>query len=154
MRFGIAVMLMMAPILAQTASDPVLGTWYLNVAKSRYDPGPRPRSQTRVYTLDKDGIKAVSTTVYANGNSDTVHYPSNYDGKEHPVAGSPDTDGIVMKKVDDRTAESNLIHAGKVIGTTRRTVSRDGKTLTIVYKGVGPKGEQVSNNTVYDKATQ
>lgn len=153
MRYFIAAILTMAPVLAQNTSDPVLGTWYLNVAKSRYDPGPPPRSQTRVYTLDKDGIKAVSTTVYANGNSDTVHYPSNYDGKEHPVAGSPDTDGIVMKKVDERTAESNLMHAGRVIGTTRRTVSRDGKTLTIVYKGVGPKGEQVNNNTVYDKAT-
>lgn len=136
------------------AADPIIGTWQLNVAKSRYDPGPPPKSQTRIYTQDKTGIKAISITVYKNGNTDTVHYPSDYDGKEHPVAGSPDTDGIVMKRVDDYTAESNLLHAGKVIGSTRRSVSRDGKTLTITYKGVGPGGEQVSNTTLYERVVE
>lgn len=139
---------------ALQAADPILGTWQLNVAKSHYDPGPPPKSQTRIYTQDKNGIKAVSIIEYKNGNTDTVHYPSDYDGKEHPVAGSPDTDGIVMKRVDDYTAESNLIHAGKVIGTTTRTVSRDGKTMTIIFKGTGPAGEQVSNHTVYDKVIE
>ena len=141
-------------VVGLQAADLILGTWQLNVAKSRYDPGPPPKSQTRIYAQDKTGIKAISITVYKNGNTDTVHYPSDYDGKEHPVAGSPDTDGIVMKRVDDYTAEPTLIHAGKLIGSTRRTVSRDGKSLTFAYKGTGPAGEQVSNSTFYDRVVE
>jgi len=134
-----------------SAADPVLGTWRLNVAKSRYDPGPPPRSQTRIYREENGEVKAVVVTVYKNGNTDTVHYAANYDGKEHPVSGSPDTDGILMKKVDDNTAESLLTHAGNTIGTARRTVSRDGLTMTITFKGPGERGQQVNNTAFYDK---
>ncbi len=151
MRHIALLVLLLASALAVRAADPILGTWQLNLSKSRYDPGPPPRSVTRTYTQDKTGIKAVAITVYRNGNTDTVHYPSDYDGREHPVAGSPDTDGIVMKQVNDLTAESTLMHAGRVIGVTRRTVSKDGKSLVITFKGTGPKGEQVSNTTYYDK---
>jgi hypothetical protein len=142
-------MLVIAPLLV-CAADPVAGTWFLNLAKSRYSPGPPPRSQTRTYTEEKDGIKAVVITVYKNGNTDTVYYPANYDGKEHPVLGAPDRDGIVMKRIDEYTAESILTHAGKTIGVARRTVSPDGRTMTITYKG-DSGGESVNNTAVYER---
>jgi hypothetical protein len=140
------VVLLLSVALTMRAADPVVGTWHLNLEKSRYDPGPPPRSQTRIYREENGELKAVVITVYKNGNSDTVHYPANYDGKEHPVSGSPDTDGILMKRVDDYTAESTLTHAGHTIGTARRTVSRDGQTMTITFKG-----SEVSNTAFYDK---
>ena len=46
---GITLMgLMASPELsfAQSGSDPFLGVWQLNVAKSKYSPGPPPKSQT------------------------------------------------------------------------------------------------------------
>jgi len=46
---GITLMgLMASPQLgfAQSESDPFLGVWQLNVAKSKYSPGPPPKSQT------------------------------------------------------------------------------------------------------------
>jgi len=149
-RFTLVVLLLVAAITMR-AADPVLGTWHLNLAKSRYDPGPPPKSQTRIYREENGEIKAVVVTVYKNGNSDTVHYAANYDGKEHPVDGSPDTDGILMKRVNEYTAESLLTHAGRTIGTARRTVSRDGQTMTISFKGPGESGQQVNNTTYYDK---
>ena len=132
--------------LAMRAADPVVGTWHLNLAKSRYDPGPPPKSQTRIYREENGEVKAVVVTVYDNGNSDTVYYPANYDGKEHPVSGSPDTDGILMTRVDDYTAESILKHAGHPIGTARRKVSLDGQTMTITFKG-----GDVNNSAYYEK---
>jgi hypothetical protein len=132
------------------AADPVLGTWTLNLGKSKYIPGPAPRSQTRVYGQDADGIKVTVVTVNPDGSSSTVLYPANYDAREHPVAGSRDTDGIVMKRVDDRTAESVLKHAGMTMGIARRTVSEDGRTMTITYQGES-QGERVNNIGVYDK---
>ena len=152
MRYVTLVLLLGTAALRLSAADVVIGTWNLNVAKSRYDPGPPPVSQTRVYREEKGEVKAMITTVYKNGNSATVHYPANYDGKEYPVSGSPDTDGISMTRVDEYTAESVLIHAGKPIGTTKRVVSRDGQTMTITFKGVGELGEPVNNTAVYTKA--
>ena len=35
----------------------LLGAWQLDLAKSRYVPGPPPRSETRTYVRDKDGMK-------------------------------------------------------------------------------------------------
>ena len=52
---------------AGSADDPVLGTWHLNVAKSKYSPGPAPKSQVRTYEAHKDGVKATIRTIYADG---------------------------------------------------------------------------------------
>jgi len=151
MRRVALVILLFGAASVLRAADPVIGTWHLNLLRSRYDPGPPPKSQTRIYREENGGVKAVVITVHKNGNSDTVHYPAEYDGKEHPVSGSPDTDGILMKRVNDYTAESELTHAGKTIAVTRRTVSRDGKTMTITYKGVGVGEDQVNNTAYYEK---
>ena len=144
-RLALLVVLLGAALVMR-AADPVIGTWHLNVEKLRYDPGPPPKSQTRIYREEDGGVKAVVITVYKNGNSDTVHYAANYDGKEHPVEGSPDTDGILMTRIDDHAAESVLTHAGHTIGMARRTVSRDGQTMTITFKG-----SDVNNTAYYEK---
>lgn len=145
------IVMLGAVVTVWAATDPAVGTWTLNLAKSKYIPGPPPKSQTRIYQEDAGGgIKATVKTVNPDGTSVVVIYPSNWDGKEYPVSGSPDTDGIIMKKVDDRTSESLLKHAGAVIGVARRTISQDGKTMTIIYKGV-VQGETVNNVAVYEK---
>ena len=132
------------------AADPVLGIWNLNVAKSNYRPGPAPKSQTRIYEEHPEGIKVTIKTVHADGKSTSVEHPVNYDGKEHPVTGSSQTDAIALEKVDEYTSEATLKHAGKVIGTNRRSISRDGRTMTIDYEGTDQRGA-VKNKAVYDK---
>jgi hypothetical protein len=132
------------------AADPAVGTWKLNLAKSKYVPGPAPRSQTRVYAEAPDGMKATVTTLNRDGRTFVEEYAANYDGVEHAVTGDPYLDGIIMKKVDAFTAESTLIHAGVVLGMAKRTVSADGKTMTITYQGT-LGGQKVNNIGVYDK---
>jgi hypothetical protein len=44
-----------APLFAQ--ENPFLGTWKLNVAKSKFNPGPAPKSLTRTITADGSGTK-------------------------------------------------------------------------------------------------
>jgi|SRR5579871_293011 len=132
------------------AADPAVGTWKLNLAKSRYRPGPPPKSQTRVYKEAPDGMRATVTTVNPDGLMFVEEYPSNTDGVEHAVKGDPYLDGIIMTKVDDFTAESTLIHGEVILGKAKRTVSPDGKTMTITYQGM-LGGEKVDNIAVYDK---
>ena len=107
---------------SQPVRDPLLGTWVLNVAKSKFVPGPAPKSQRRTYEAHPQGVKATIQTVYADGRSASMQYTANYDGVEYPVTGSPDSDAIALKKINDLTAEATLMHAGKIMATVRRVV--------------------------------
>jgi hypothetical protein len=128
------------------AAEPVVGTWTLNLAKSRFSPGPAPKEETRVYEAQGEGIKVTVRTVAADGHSTTVLISANYDGKDYPVTGSSAYDAIALKKISDQIAEATLTHAGKAVATSRREVSSDGRTMTITYTG-----QQVNNKAVYEK---
>ena len=41
--------------LTAQAADPLVGTWELSIAKSTYNPGPAPRSETRNYVVVGEG---------------------------------------------------------------------------------------------------
>jgi len=128
----------------------VFGTWQLNVARSRFAPGPPYKNQIRVYERHENGVKATIKTTYSDGHTTDVEYSADYDSLEYPVTGSPDYDSIKLKKVDTHTAEAVLGHAGKQFATARRTISEDGKTMTIVVN-VDFAGSQVHNVMVYDR---
>jgi hypothetical protein len=128
----------------------LLGTWKLNLAKSKYRSGPPPQSQTRTYEPEGQGVKATIRTTFADGRSTTVGYVANYDSLEYAVTGSPDADTIALKRVGPRTAEATLSHAGRVIASASRVISEDGNILTITYQGV-QLGNQVDYVAVYDK---
>jgi hypothetical protein len=130
--------------------DLVLGVWVLNVAKSTYSSGPPPRSQTRTYEAHDKGVKASIVTVYADGQSTSTEYVAAYDSIEYPLTGSPNSDGIALKKIDAFTAEVTVMHGGKPVGTARRVISADGKTMTITYQGQWA-GKPAENVMVYER---
>jgi len=49
------------------AAAPEIGTWNLNVAKSKFSPGPAPQSQTRTYAATDAGIALTVATTGADG---------------------------------------------------------------------------------------
>ena len=53
--------------LAAQGADPLVGKWQLNVAKSKYTPGPAPKSETRTYVVAGQDIKASSQGVDGTG---------------------------------------------------------------------------------------
>ena len=126
----------------------LLGTWHLNVAKSKYRIGAPPKSQTRIYEPQGESVKATITTIYRDGRSTTVGYVASYDSLEYAVTGSPDADTIALKKVAPRTAEVTLSHAGRATASVRRVISEDGQSMTIAYKGE-VLGQEVDYVAVY-----
>ena len=137
-------------VSAQT--DPVLGTWRLNVAKSKYAPGPPPVSETRVYeTFGAGGVKATFNREEPGGKKVTINYSAMYDGKDYPYTGSPDADTIALKRVDRNTTEATLKKNGKVTLTTRAVVAPDGKTRTLTTTGTNAQGQKVNNVVVFEK---
>jgi hypothetical protein len=133
------------------AADPVVGTWKLDVAKSKFSPGPAPKSATRVYTESADGIALDGKTVGADGKEASMHAAYKADGKSHPVSGNPDADAVTAKSVNATTWDFTLTKAGKVVGSVHRVVSADGKTLTVENKGTHNDGVAYDDTLFYTR---
>ena len=152
-----AMLVLLVGILALTSSmsaqapKALLGTWKLNVAKSKFSPGPAPKSMTITYAAAGDGLKISVDVVPATGASQHWEMSGNYDGKDNPVTGNPDADMISMKKIDDQHGESTFKKGGKVMVTNARVISADGKTLTITSKGTTADGKPRHDVQVFER---
>jgi hypothetical protein len=133
------------------AADPALGTWKLNVAKSKYSPGPAPKSGSLTYEASGDAVKRTGEQIAADGKKSSFSYTAKMDGKFYPVTGSDLFDEISIKKIDDHNTEATMKKAGKVAANAKRSVSKDGKAMTITITGTNAKGEKINNVSVYDK---
>lgn len=132
-------------------SDPVIGTWRLNATKSTFTSGPALKSQTRTYSQNGQRIALVMKSTSADGKETTSETMYQLDGKDYPVTGSPDFDSLSAQQVDPQTAKFTLKRGGKAIGTTTRTVSKDGKTLTSKMKLTSASGGETDHVLVFDK---
>src|SRR5262245_40022613 len=150
MAFGVVLGTDIVTVSAQ-ASDPRIGTWKLNVAKSKYSPGPAPQSLTVKVEPAGQGEKVTAEFVNADGSRTTTQYTAGFDGKDAPLTGSQIADIVSLKRMDARTTVRTDKKGDKVAQTLTRVVSQDGKTMTVTTKGTNAQGQAVSNVAVFDK---
>jgi hypothetical protein len=132
-------------------ADSNLGTWKLNLAKSKFYQGP-PVSETAVVEAwETNGIKSAGTVVLPDGQSVAVGWSAHYDGKDYKVTGLPDADTIAYTRVDANTVAFTLKKGGKVVGTGNAVVSNNGKMRTSTGTMTNAKGQKVNIVLVYDK---
>jgi hypothetical protein len=131
--------------------DPVLGTWKLNVEKSKFIPGPGWQSQTRVYQSTPTGVSVTWTGLSATGEKMQVSYTFSYDGKDYRMAGSASYDTLNAVRIDALTVKSEEKRNGITVGIAMRKISPDGRVLTITDKGTNRKGEAFSQVLVFDR---
>ena len=76
--------------VAAFGADNTIGTWKLNVAKSKYTPAPMPiKSLTTTREAMEGGAKATTTGVQADGTPINSTVTVKYDGKDTKVTGAP-----------------------------------------------------------------
>jgi hypothetical protein len=143
------VLMLAAASVVLAQSSPFVGTWKLNLEKSKFNPGPAPQSSTR--TWDESGMVMVNG-INAAGKATSYGYTIKDDGKEYPTMGAiPNTaDKITAKKVDANTYEATFTKTGTQVETTSFKISNGGKTLTIHAKGTSPAGP-FDNLQVWEK---
>jgi hypothetical protein len=141
---------MLCSLLAASTADPVLGVWKLNLSRSRFNPGPAPRSQTRSYIQTPNGIQVTIRSVDLKGRSATIEFPEKYDGKDYAVQGSDVADALAMVRINDYMAEATMKHGGTVVATARRLITDEGKTLVISFKQFSTD-QPVDNELVYER---
>jgi hypothetical protein len=132
-----------ASSLAQS-TDPLVGTWKLDAAKSSYKPGPGSKSSTLVIEAVGKSMKVSVDAVTADGPL-KWSYTASPDGKDAPVTGNPnaDTANMSLPSANERTV--TFKRGGKVMMTSKAVVAKDGKTMTITQDGTNAKGEAVHN---------
>ena len=133
--------------------DPAIGTWKLNLAKSKYSPtGLAPKSgTTKIEPFGKNGVKLTADGVDPQGKPTHVEWSADADGKDYPVKGNPDADAVSLKRIDANTVEVTNKKGGKVMTTARWVFSNNGKTRTNTTKGTNAQGQALNNVAVFDK---
>jgi hypothetical protein len=132
------------------AADNSLGTWKLNMDKSKFDPAPGPvKSLTTTREASAGGVKVTTMGEQTNGTPINASYTAKYDGKENPVTGAP-YDTIAITQVDANTLTATLRKIdGKYSAKARTVIS--GETMTTTTTGTNAEGTSFNNVMVYDK---
>jgi|KBSMisStaDraftv2_1062788.scaffolds.fasta_scaffold71477_4 hypothetical protein len=140
--------------VAAFGADNSLGTWKLNVEKSKYTPAPFPvKSITAVREAAENGVKVTNTGERADGSAVNATYTAKYDGSDAAVSGQgAPYDTVSLKQVNANTFTYDAKNSTtKYHVHGKLTVSSDGKTITMKAKGTDPEGKPVTVTMVYDK---
>jgi hypothetical protein len=142
----IGLALVMAAV-ALAADDPFVGTWKLNIGKSKLSGLTPPRSSTLVTKATDNGLQEINDSVDVNGQAH--HGDRSYiaDGKDHPVTGNPTVDAYNLTRIPPHTTVYVVKKGTEEIAKWRNTVSKDGKTLTRVLI----QGQNSGRTLIYDK---
>lgn len=130
------------------SSDPLIGTWKLNPAKSK---GVKSGT-TKIEAVGSDGVKFTVDQVGADDTPRHWEVTGKYDGKDNPVTGNnPNGNTIALTRVDAKTIRLTNKQDGKATAVVTIVLSADGKTRTVTAKGKDAKGQPVDSVSFYEK---
>jgi hypothetical protein len=125
------------PLRAQAA----IGTWV------RKPDSSAPKGMTMIVEMCCGSGRRI--TYHVPPNNMVLVVESKLDGQDAPVLfdGKPSGETMAITKLDDRHASAVIKMNGKVFGTSKGTISADGKTLTVeddftASVGGNPAGKQ------------
>jgi hypothetical protein len=150
---GLALGMVVMSLSQASAQSGVLGvgSWKLNVTKSKLGSQPMPQSITSTIVAVGQGTKMTGVRIGSDGIRSEARYTAHFDGKDYPLTGSPNADTISLKRIDARTIERTDKKAGKVVETSTTIFSKDGKTSTTTGKATNANGEDFHFVVVNEK---
>ncbi len=151
-----------------TAQVPhIIGTWALNAEASQVPGGiPDGVSDTRQYFLREDGyLVGIAVRVSPTGDVAFLQFTALSDGEEYPeydtltladlqATGAQTPMTYSETVVDDYTVSIIDRRNGIVTATGTRSVSEDGRTMSVDLTVPGPDGEPVPLLLVYDRVAE
>jgi hypothetical protein len=133
-------------LFAQAAKmDPAMGTWKLDVAKSKFKPGPPPQSITVTIA---EGGKVSIDEVGPDGKPISYSFTPS-PGTAVPITGMENST-VTEKRIDDYHVEHTW-KLGEQTMTGKGTIAKDGKTMKYVTEGTNREGKPFHNVEIYKK---
>jgi len=146
----VLALIVLSTVSAQSPrSDPRIGTWTLNVAKSK---GNIRKSETRTYTQTGDSVTGHVEIVNSDGSTQVYAFTGKSDGKDYPYTGQ--TPGGAETFSTTRSGMNFVTQDkkdGKVLFTITTAFSADGKVMTRRTKGTDANGQPIDAVRVYDR---
>jgi hypothetical protein len=141
-----AICLLSASLFA--ADNAFIGTWKLNVGKSKFGPGSAINSMTMTFKVDGSNVRRIAEGTDANGKPIMEGGPEGtsipWDGQEHEVTQPPaPIITVAVKQINSHTLTATLKTNGKVSEQIKSVISKDGKTLTSTDDLMNEKGEKM-----------
>ena len=146
-----SLLVFMVPSFVHAQNQLFEGTWKANVARSKYEPGAAPKSETLRFESVGDRIKVSLDGVNQQGpyRSEAT---GKFDGADVPVVAIPArqaTFTYAFRRIDERTWEIVIKVNGEARLVVRNVVSEDGKTIrsvsTVTGRGV------INQVVIYEK---
>ena len=139
-------------LMAQTKPS-FVGTWKLNLAKSKYEGTQAPKSLTRTVTAEGTGLKYSFEGEAADGSKISYGFTTKLDGSDSPISGvgmPAGADTVALEHPSVHHISGVLKKGGAKIGTVSTAISSDGKTVTVETKAK-IDGKEVKTQQLYDK---
>ena len=133
------------------ASDHLTGTWKLNTEKSKYTGMPMPKEQTVVYTPEGQGWRYEAKGTTADGKPISTSFVYAKDNEDMKMTGSPFADTLVIRNGASDSSTGTFKREGKTVGSAKRVISKDGKTMTITGNVTLADGKKANYIAVYEK---
>ena len=146
---GLMAFVLCPAISTAQPPDPIVGTWKLNLAKSKYAT-PAPKSMTLTVAPAAIGYSMTVEAIGPDGQPQKWSFTSRYDGSESAVEGNPAIDAVVARS-DGSSGTVEYKKAGRVLVTTTSVLSDDGKSLTATVKMLDAQGKELTTLAVYDR---
>ena len=136
------------------AADLTVGTWKLNVAKSKFVPSTE--SPTKELTevkrdLGNDQVEITETGSRTDGSKISVKFTHPQKGGLITDSSTPKGQMAVATVIGPSELYETVLQNGKQIEVYHVVVSKDGKTLTVTDKGTDDKGKPFENISIFDK---
>jgi hypothetical protein len=147
---GLVVLVFAAVASVWAETDPRIGTWKLDVAKSKASNG-LPASETRTYAAQGSMIMATNEGVNSQGKPISNHYDATADGKDHPSGGANSGMTLSIKQTGPGAYAGTVKKDGKVVSTNVAVISGGGKVFTFKSKGTDAQGQAYTSTMVYEK---
>ena len=150
---GLGLLGLMIPHFAVAQYQTFVGTWKVDVAKSRYLPGTAPKSETLRFEPVGDKFKVSLDGVNVQGpyHSEAT---GRFDGVDVPVVATPARQAsftYASSRIDDHTWEIVIKVNGERRILVHNVVSEDGKSMKGVSTAVTNQGRTTLEDVIYEK---
>ncbi len=146
-RMSLAAALLGSAVLLAAQADqnnPFIGTWKLNVSKSKISPGPAPKSET--VRIEPDRKVSVETVGADDKTINWSYMPA--ENTAVPIEGMENC--TVMEKTSGNTVDHTW-KMGNGNETGHGVVSKNGKTMKYTMTGTNAQGQREDNVYIFEK---
>jgi hypothetical protein len=150
--------LWLASAQAAVPNPQFLGTWEVDLSKTRPPPAGDPKKVPKSVTVtvkDVGGGKWATEFLIEMGDgtkqTPPPQPPISMDGKVTPVAGNPTLDSVTVNWPDPNTAVVTALKDGMPVSTETSKLSADGKQIVHTIDTTGPNGKWLHFTEILNK---